>query len=105
MLENVYAMGMPVGGAEGGASTMSFFFPLIIIFVIFYFLIILPQKKEKKKMGQMRDSLKKGDKVVTAGGVHGIVANTKENTVVVKVDDNVKMEFSKSAISQVTKSS
>ncbi|NOX97305.1 MAG: preprotein translocase subunit YajC [Nitrospirae bacterium] len=94
----------PGGGAAGaGASSVSFFLPLIIIFFIFYILILLPQKKEKRKTEEMRANLKKGDKVVTAGGIHGIVAGVKETTVTVKVDDNVKMEFSRSAISQVVK--
>lgn len=104
MFGEAYALGTSSGGtAAHGAPTLSFFFPLIIIFFIFYILIWLPQKKEKKKSEQMRTNLKKGDKVVTSAGIHGIVANVKENTITVKVDDNVKINFSRSAISRVIK--
>ncbi len=105
MFGEAYALGSSSGSpAAQGAPTLSFFFPLIIIFFIFYILIWLPQKKEKKKLEQMRANLKKGDKVVTSAGIHGIVANVKENTITVKVDDNVKINFSRSAISQIIKS-
>lgn len=105
MFSEAYAMGVPPGGPGEGASTVSFFLPLIIIFFIFYILILLPQKKEKRKTAEMRANLKKGDKVITAGGVRGIIASVKEDTVTVKVDDNVKIDFSKSAISQVVNKS
>lgn len=106
MFGEAYALGSSAGSpaAQGAAPTLSFFFPLIIIFFIFYILIWLPQKKEKKKLEQMRANLKKGDKVVTSAGIHGIVANVKENTITVKVDDNVKINFSRSAVSQIIKS-
>ena len=73
-----------------------------LVFVIFYFLIIRPQNKKQKEAQKMIEAVKKGDKVVTIGGVHATVASVKETTVVLKVDDNVKMEFSKSAIQAVT---
>jgi preprotein translocase subunit YajC len=71
------------------------------VFVIFYFLIIRPQNKKQKEAQKMIAAVKKGDNVVTIGGVHGVVSSVKEGTVVVKVDDNCKIEFSKSAISAV----
>jgi len=73
-----------------------------LVFVIFYFLIIRPQNKKQKQMQQMIAGVKKGDKVVTIGGVHGVVASVKESTVVVKVDESTRIEFSKSAISSVS---
>ena len=73
-----------------------------LVFVIFYFLIIRPQNKKQKEAKAMIEAVKKGDKVVTVGGVHATVASVKETTVVLKVDDNTKMEFSKSAIQAVT---
>ena len=104
MFSEVYAMGAPSAPPGEAAPAVGFFAPLIIILFIFYILIWLPQKKERKKTEEMRASLKKGDKVVTSGGIWGMVTNVKENIVTVKVADNVKMDFSKSAISQVVKS-
>ena len=80
------------------------FFPLlsiVMIFVIFYFFIIMPQNKKQKETEKMIAALKKGDKVITIGGIHGVVTSTKEKTVIVKVDDSTKIEFSRSAISSV----
>jgi preprotein translocase subunit YajC len=79
------------------------FLPLIIIAVLFYFLLIRPQQKKQKEHEKLVSGVKTGDKVVTAGGIHGIVANVKESTFLVKVADNVKIEFDKSAITSVTK--
>lgn len=72
-----------------------------LIFVIFYFLIIRPQNKKQKETQKMLAAVKKGDKVVSIGGIHGIVHAVKEATVVVKVDDDTKLEFSKSALASV----
>ena len=79
--------------------TMVITFGLII--VIFYFLIIRPQRKKQKETKDMLSTLRPGDKVATAGGIRGIVKHVKENTVTVKVDDNTKIEFNKSAVSSV----
>ena len=75
--------------------------PILLIFVIFYFFIIRPQNKKQKETDRMIAALKKGDKVVTIGGIHGTVVQTKEKTVIVKVDDNAKLEFLRSAIATV----
>lgn len=72
-----------------------------LIFVIFYFFIIRPQNKKQKETEKMIASLKKGDKVITIGGIHGTVTATKEQTVIIKVDDNAKIEFNRTAISSV----
>ena len=74
---------------------------IVMIFVIFYFFIIMPQNKKQKETEKMIAALKKGDKVITIGGIHGVVTSTKEKTVIVKVDDSTKIEFSRSAISSV----
>lgn len=76
--------------------------PYLIIFVIFYFLLIKPQKDKQKKQTEMLDNLKKNDKIVTAGGIHGTVALVKDKTVVVRVDDNVKLELDKESVSIVS---
>ncbi|MBI5143851.1 MAG: preprotein translocase subunit YajC [Candidatus Omnitrophica bacterium] len=75
--------------------------PIILIFVIFYFLLIRPQKKTQDEHKKMIQGLKKNDEVITSGGVHGTIANVKESTVTLKVDDNVKIEVQKNSISTI----
>jgi len=88
------------GGGEGGGNWMGLLmFPAII--AIFYFLIIRPQNKKQKETQKMLSTIKKGDRIVTIGGIHGIIQSVKTNTVIVKVDDNVKLEFNRSAISSI----
>ena len=87
--------------AAGTGSLLVSMLPILLIFVIFYFFIIRPQNKKQKETDKMIAALKKGDKVVTIGGIHGTVAQTKEKTVIVKVDDNTKIEFTRSAIASV----
>jgi preprotein translocase subunit YajC len=90
--------------AAGGNSTMSMVSTLVtfgLVFVIFYFLIIRPQNKKQKEAKAMIEAVKKGDKIITAGGLHAVVFTVKEKTVILKVDENTKMEFSKSAIASV----
>lgn len=91
-------------GADGQAvmgSGLSMFVPLILIVLIMYFLMIRPQNKKQKETEKMIAALKKGDKVVTIGGIHGVVSSTKENTVIVKVEDGAKIEFNRTAIANV----
>ena len=95
----VRLMGAPAGG-EGGNPIMSFL-PLIAIVAIFYFLILRPQKRKQKETQNMLSAIKKGDRVVTIGGIHGIIQSVKETTVIMKVDDNVKLEFNRGAIASV----
>ncbi|MCE9609876.1 MAG: preprotein translocase subunit YajC [Chthoniobacter sp.] len=78
--------------------------PLICMGVIFYFLIIRPQSKRQNELKALVSALKTGDKVVTTGGIHGIIANVKEGTtLLLKVADNVKIEINKDAIAHVVK--
>ncbi|MDR2185120.1 MAG: preprotein translocase subunit YajC [Treponema sp.] len=89
-------------GSEGGPlSNIMTFFPFVLIIAIFYFLIIRPQNKKQKETQRMLEALKKGDKIVTIGGVHGVIQSVKESSVIVKVDEGTKIEFSRSAISTV----
>jgi preprotein translocase subunit YajC len=96
---------LPLLQASGAGNTTGSMVSTIVtfglVFVIFYFLIIRPQNKKQKETRKMIEAVKKGDKVVTAGGVHATVYTVKEKTVILKVDENVKMEFSKSAIASV----
>ena len=88
-------------GAQGQGNMLMSVVPFILIIAIFYFFIIRPQNKKQKETEKMINALKKGDKVVTIGGIHGVVFAVKEATVVVKVDDGAKIEFTKSAIAKV----
>jgi len=88
-------------GAQGGGSLLGTFLPFVFIIAIFYFLIIRPQNKKRKETEKMLSALKKGDKVVTIGGLHGTIQSVKETTVIIKADDNVKLEFLRSAVSNV----
>ncbi len=72
--------------------------PVILIFIVFYFLLIRPQKKTQDEHKKMVAGLKKNDEVITAGGIHGTIMNVKENTITLKVDDNVKIEVQKSSV-------
>ena len=71
------------------------------MFAIFYFLLIRPQQTKQKQHQKMLESVKKGDRVLTSGGIYGSVVGVKENVVVLKIADNVKVEFAKSAISHI----
>jgi len=77
---------------------------IVAMVVIFYVLLLRPQQKQAKEKAALVASVKTGDKVIMTGGIHGIVANVKETTVLVKVADNVKLEFDKAAIAAVVKS-
>ena len=90
-------------GPMPGGGIGSFFVPLIFIFIIMYFVMIRPQKKRQEQQQKLIGTLKTGDRVVTNAGIHGLISNVKETTVLVKVADNVKIEMDKSAITNVVK--
>ena len=74
------------------------FLPLILIILVFYFFMIRPQMKKQKDLRSFRESVKKGDKVITTGGIYGKITDIKENVIVVDVGDNVRLKIDKSAI-------
>ena len=88
--------------SASSASLTSSLIMFALIILIFYFLIYRPQKKRDKEAKAMLAAMKKGDKVVTIGGIHGTIVTVKDKTVVIKVDDSARIEFSKEAISSVT---
>jgi preprotein translocase subunit YajC len=95
-------MGAPSGSGNGDPKSMILnFAPIVAIIAIFYFLIIRPQNKKQKETQKMLEALKKGDRVVTIGGVHGVIQSVREGSVIVKVDELCKIEFSRSAIATV----
>ena len=92
----------PPGAASGFLNLLPFWF---FIIVIMYFVLIRPQKKRQQQQQRLVSSLKTGDRVITNAGIHGLIANVKETTVIVKVADNVKIEMEKSAVTNVLKES
>lgn len=98
-----YAMGAPGGGggAQGAPSMFQSIFPLIIIFAIFYFLLIRPQQKKAKEHKAMLDNLKKGDRVVTSGGIYGTIHTLTANSVTLIISENVKIKVGRGYISEI----
>ncbi len=105
MLHAFLAQAQSAAPTASPASGIGFFVPFIFIFVIMYFVMIRPQKKRQEQQKQLIASVKTGDRVVTNAGIHGLISNVKEATVIVKVADNVKIEMEKSAIANVLKES
>ena len=81
----------------GGGGIMGIL-PIVAMVAIFYFLIIRPQQKQQKKLQQMRESLVKGDKVVTSGGIHGVVTNIKGSVLTIRIADSVKVDVEKDSV-------
>ncbi|MFH0765455.1 MAG: preprotein translocase subunit YajC [Calditrichota bacterium] len=104
MLLYLIAMAPPSSGTQSGSGGgIMAFLPMILIFVILYFLILRPQAKRQRTHQQMIEQLQKGDRVVTTGGVHGVIvrAGEKEPTIIVKVADDVKLEIDRNAIARI----
>lgn len=93
----------PAPAAPPQPGLLDMLMPLVFMFVLFYFLLIRPQQKKQKEHEKLIASVKTGDKVVTNSGLHGIVANVKEKTFILKAAENVKLEFDKAAIAAVIK--
>lgn len=100
-MNSVIALMAADASSAQSASMTSSIVMFVLIIAIFYFLIYRPQKKRDKEAKAMLSAMKKGDKVVTIGGIHGTIVTVKDKTVVIKVDDSARIEFSKEAISSV----
>ena len=90
-------------GAASPSQTWLVMVPYLLIAVIFYFLMIAPMRKRQKALSQMVDSLKKGDRIVTSGGIFGEIAGVDADTVILKIADNVRIKLAKSAIAGLEK--
>jgi preprotein translocase subunit YajC len=86
---------------EGGGGIASLFLPFLLVFIVFYFFIIRPQKKREDTRKTMIEAVKKGDRIVTIGGVHATVTKVDDDSVLAQVDENVKLRFDKNAIASV----
>ena len=87
-----------MGPTPEGQNPLVTFLPLILVFVIFYFFMIRPQVRKQKELSSYRSALKKGDKIITTGGIYGKITDVKDNTVTVDVGDNVLLKIDKSAV-------
>ena len=90
-----------VENANGTATTgfnWSFWIMIAAIFVVMYFFMIRPQRKQQKELQQFRDGLQKGDKIVTIGGIYGTVVEIKDRTLLIEVDNNVKIRVDKNSV-------
>jgi preprotein translocase subunit YajC len=106
IIDTAYAMAPgQQGGGQGAGGMLGSLIPLILIFVIFYFLLIRPQQKRAKEHKTMIENLKKGDKIITSGGVYGVIEAVGTNTVTVKISENVKVKFGKAYVAAVRASS
>jgi len=106
MLGLAFAMGTPPNGAAGAGGGMAAFqqiIPLVLMFAIFYFLLIRPQQKKAKEHKALLDAIKKGDNVITAGGVHGKVNGVDDNIVTLEIATGVNIKITKSYIASVKK--
>jgi len=92
---------MPQG--QPAINPIANLFPLILIFVIFYFMLIRPQKSKDKVHQKMLAGLNKNDEVVTSSGLHGTIINVKDKTIILRIDENVKIELEKSCVAYIKK--
>ena len=100
MVNIAYAMG--AGGAGGeGAGGFAGFIPLILMFVIFYFLLIRPQQKRTKEHRQMISAVKKGDRIITSGGLHGRVTGADDSTLTVEIADKVRVKIARGNVANL----
>ncbi|OGS21293.1 MAG: preprotein translocase subunit YajC [Elusimicrobia bacterium RIFOXYA2_FULL_39_19] len=100
MISLLYAQ-TPGAVAGDPAGAFSSIIPFVVIFFIFYFLLIRPQQKKDKEHKKLLNALKKGDNVVTSGGIYGSIISVKPDVVEMKIDENTKIQILKSAIAQV----
>ena len=91
----------PPGGAGGSSALLTQVVFFAAIFAIFYFLLIRPQQRQKREREQMLTAVKKGDRVVTSSGLHGTVTGLSEHTVTLRVADQVKLEFDRTALGRI----
>ena len=88
----------PAGGGEGGGSGMSMLLMIGAIILVFYFFMIRPQQKKQKQIQNFRETLKRGDKIVTIGGIHGKITDVQETTFIIEVEDGTKLRIEKAAV-------
>jgi preprotein translocase subunit YajC len=98
-----HALGNQAGAGQGGASQWMGLLPLVLLFVVFYFLLIRPQQKRAKEQKTFIENLKKGDKVVTSGGLYGTITGITDDTVTLEIADKIRVKVLKGAIANTAK--
>jgi preprotein translocase subunit YajC len=98
VIDLAYAMGPPPSGGGGAASVVIQLVPIALVLVIFFFLVIRPQQRERRRREEMLASLKKGDRVITSGGLIGTVVGLSERKVTLKLGESVRVECLRSAV-------
>ncbi len=97
-LNNILLLTSPAG--DGGQGGFGAFLPLILIIVVFYFFFIRPQMRKQKEAKLFRENLKKGDKIITIGGIHGKIVEVTEKTFIIEVEGQNRLKIEKSAVAQ-----
>lgn len=97
-MNNLFFILQADASASVGGGSLQVIIMCVLIFAVMWFFMIRPQRKQQKELQKFRDSLQKGDKVVTIGGIFGKVADIKDDSVIIEVDNNVKIKVVKSAI-------
>ena len=97
-LLNILLQAAAPAQGQGGMGGYSGILMMVLIFVVFYFFMIRPQTKKQKEIKAQREAMKQGDKVVTSGGIYGIIRDIKENTITVEIADNVRITVDKNSV-------
>jgi len=98
MLNSIFLQAATAANGTAQQSSWSFWVMMILIFVVFYFFMIRPQQKKQKELQAQREALKKGDKVVTAGGIYGIIKEVQENAFLIEVSKDVTLKVDKGSV-------
>ena len=101
LISTAYAQCSAPSGGDQQANPIASLLPFVLMFLVLYLLILRPQMKKQRNQQRMIDELEKNDEIVTSGGIHGTILNIKDDILVVKIADNVKIEVSRAAVSRV----
>src|ERR1700739_3121223 len=99
MINQILLMAPPAGGGQGGSRMAFNLIFILLIFVVFYFFMIRPQAKKQKQAAKFKEEIKKGDRIITIGGLHGKIAEIGDKTFIIEVEGGVKLKIEKSAVS------
>ncbi len=104
MVDIVYAMGQGGAAGQGAQGGFTAFVPLILMFVIFYFLLIRPQQKKTKEHREMIENLKKGDRIITAGGIYGNITGLDDSTITLEIAEKVRIKLARQNVGALVSS-